>query len=415
LGLGCATKIALVGENRRLYELCREILAEQRPGSGGHLIAAEPRLPLPEADLYIWDYNPGLEIAWESAAQNPRAHLVVVDRAGLSKSRQSTAAGAIVLLKPVTKAALSAWLEQALEGGPEGRLRRERDEMLQALIETNLRLQEYDQDRTTFLATAIHDFRAPLTATSGYCGLLLDGQLGLLTEPQKEVLRRIQTSVRRLSRMTAAMFQLSVGPRIQRAPNLEQADIRETVGQALHEIGPRACERRIQVISALAPPAQTMYFEREQLEQVVLNLLDNACKFTPKNGRIEITGYPWPWERRLGTVQRRVESERRVRESGEPNAYRIDVWNSGPGIEPERLERIFEEYATYGGPSSFGSGLGLAICKVIVQQHRGRIWAENRDGGPMLSFVIPFKPDVGAAGGEAVEAGAHQVKGTNAA
>lgn len=401
--MGCATELALIAGDRRIYDLCCEILAEQCPDSRGRLVIAEPRLPLPEACLYIWDYRPGLELAWELAAADPKSHLLLVERADLVKSRDFKTAGAIVLLKPVTKAALSAWLERTLAAGPANRLRQDRDEILQALIEANLRLQEYDQDRTTFLARAIHDFRAPLTATAGYCGLLLEGEIGPLTKDQKEVLCRVQASVKRLSRMTAAMFQLSVGPRIQRPLNPEQADIGETVGQAIHEIAPRVSERRIKLSVTLSPPGQAMYFEPEQLEQVALNLLDNACKFTPKSGQIAVAGYPMFWERRSGPVRKPIGDERRVRESGGPNAYRIDVWNSGPAIEPERLGRIFEEYATYGGSGDCGSGLGLAICKVIVQQHRGRIWAENREGGPMLSLVIPFRP----------EAGAFQVKGAS--
>ena len=213
--------------------------------------------------------------------------------------------------------------------------------------------------------------------------------------------------------MTAAMFQLSVGPRIQRPPNLEQADICDAVGQALHEIGPRASERHFKLSVNLAPPGQAMYFEREQLEQVMLNLLDNACRFTPKAGRIVVAGYPMFWDRRSSRIRKPAGSERRVHEAREPNAYRVDVWNTGPAIAPDRLGRIFEEYATYGGSGDCGSGLGLAICKVIVEQHRGRIWADNREGGPMLSLVIPFRPEVGADGSETAEAAAYQVRGAS--
>jgi signal transduction histidine kinase len=146
-----------------------------------------------------------------------------VERQDLAESKDAKASGAILVLKPVTKAALAAWLGQALTdhaGRSVARLKHDRDEILQALIETNLRLQEYDQDRTNFLAQAVHDFRAPLTASNGYCGLLLDEQLGPLTEEQREVLGRVRASLKRLARMADAMFQLSVGMRIQRAPAL---------------------------------------------------------------------------------------------------------------------------------------------------------------------------------------------------
>jgi signal transduction histidine kinase len=93
------------------------------------------------------------------------------------------------------------------------------------------------------------------------------------------------------------------------------------------------------------------------------------------------------------------------------NAYRVDVQNTGPAIPEERLGRIFEEYATYGSSQSFGSGLGLAICKVIVQQHKGRIWAENLEGGPMLSFMIPLAPEGYATVNEGMGTADNQASG----
>ena len=410
--MGCGSRIALIGNDQRVYELCCEILANRRH----QLIVADPRPPFPDAEIYIWDYRQGLEIPWQKVAEDPRSHLVLVERRELAESRSAKLAAAMLALKPVTQAVLAAWLEKTLEdhaSGVAGRLRQERDEILQTLMETSLRLQEYDQDRTNFLAKAIHDFRAPLTASNGYCGLLLDGQLGPLTAAQAQVLGRVQASLKRLSRMTAAMFQLSVGQRVQRVPNLERGDIRDAVNQALHEIQPLASERRIKVRVTLAPPMQDMYFEREQLEQVVLNLLDNATKFTPKAGQIEVRGYSCFWDRRSHRVQRPVEKERRSRSRPMTNAYRVDVQNTGPAIPEERLGRIFEEYATYGSSQSFGSGLGLAICKVIVQQHKGRIWAENLEGGPMLSFMIPLAPEGYATVNEGMGTADNQASGAS--
>ena len=384
-----------------------------RPGSPNRrrLIVAEPRPPFPEAEIYIWDYHPGLEIAWQKLAEEPKSHLVLVERGELAESRSANLASAMLALKPVSQVVLAAWLDRALEdhaAGAAGGLRRDRDEILQTLMETSLRLQEYDQDRTDFLAKAVHDFRAPLTATAGYCGLLLDGQLGPLTAAQEQVLQRVQASLKRLSRMTAAMFQLSVNQRVPKVPRLERGDIRESVQQALHEIQPLASERRVKVKVALAPPTSDMYFEREQLERVVLNLLDNAARFTPKGGQIEVGGYPCFWDRRSRCVLTPIEKERRSRDRSTPNAYRVDVKNTGSRIPEERLDSIFEEYATYGSGQNFGTGLGLAICKMIVQQHRGRIWAENREGGPMLSFIAPFVPDGYAAAREEVEPDRYQ-------
>jgi two-component system, OmpR family, sensor histidine kinase VicK len=81
-----------------------------------------------------------------------------------------------------------------------------------------------------------------------------------------------------------------------------------------------------------------------------------------------------------------------MRDGAEPNSYRVDIRDSGTPISPQYLESIFEEYTSYsaGGDRS-GGGLGLAICRTIIDQHRGRVWAENTDKGPVFSVVLPFR------------------------
>src|SRR5262249_12675379 len=147
-------------------------------------------------------------------------HLVLLPREHLALLEERHFPHVNLILKPFTPATLRAFLEQAcarfLHASSSSAsvkiqtLRADRDELLQCVIQANLKLQQYDQDRTNFLARAIHDFRAPLTALTGYCGLLLGEQLGPLMDDQKEVLQRMHRSAKRLSRMANAMFQLSI-------------------------------------------------------------------------------------------------------------------------------------------------------------------------------------------------------------
>ena len=124
----------------------------------------------------------------------------------------------------------------------------------------------------------------------------------------------------------------------------------------------------------------------------MINLLDNACKFTPKAGEIEIRGYPAFWERRSARHFSVPSVERRSKEIREPNAYRVDIRDSGPQIPREHLETIFEEYTSYaGGRDRSGGGLGLAICRMIITSHEGRVWAENIGYGPQFSFLLPLR------------------------
>jgi signal transduction histidine kinase len=123
-------------------------------------------------------------------------------------------------------------------------------------------------------------------------------------------------------------------------------------------------------------------------------LLDNACKFTPRNGTIEIRGYPFFWERRTCLGASLVPSkDRRVKQVKTPNSLRVDIRDSGPGIPAAHLGKIFEESTSYsGGQDRSGGGLGLAICRMILQQHRGKIWAESHAAGAVFSFVLPVQP-----------------------
>jgi signal transduction histidine kinase len=387
-------KVGLVSQDRELLKLCREVMADV--SSNSWTVSLSKGDPNQEnADLWLWDYFPGQGLP-KTLSSQPGRHLFLVQRQDLNDFRAlSGTADTHVLLKPAVRATLTAFLSAATaqidQTALGSSLREDRDEILQCLIQANLKLQEYDQDRTTFLARAVHDFRAPLTALIGYCGLLLGEPVGPLTENQREILSRMLKSTKRLSRMAAAMFQLSVGRHIKRRPDLQRGDIGECLEQALHEITPLADDKAIEITTDVAPSPLPLLFEPGQVEQVLINILDNACKFAPRGGVIELRGYPYFWDRRRTDSAIPPAAERRLRSVTEPTAYRIDISDSGIAIPTEHLEHIFEEYTTYsGGRDRSGGGLGLAIARMIVNQHEGHVWAENTDRGPMFSIVLPF-------------------------
>ena len=219
--------VGLISEDRELLKLCREVLAAI-PDQAWSVTPASADSDCRGADLLLWDYVPGQPLPNLDSTAAPK-HLFLVHRRDLEKFQAQTgAADTQVLLKPANRATLAAFLTAAAKvdlASLDHSLRADRDEILQYLIQANLKLQEYDQDRTTFLARAVHDFRAPLTAVSGYCGLLLAEPIGPLTENQREILTRMLKSTKRLSRMAAAMFQLSVGRHVKRRPDLQRGDI----------------------------------------------------------------------------------------------------------------------------------------------------------------------------------------------
>jgi len=393
-------KIILISQDDKLAELCREVLMELG-GTKWDLSVANASDGLPEADLYIWDDQsrtappPELDQTWSR-------HLFLVERSDAPNCCGKPGVPAAVLLKPVTRTSLAAFFGLAAAVAEERSiaecsLRAERDEMLQCLIQSNLQIQKFDQDRTNFLARAVHDFRAPLMTANGYCGLLLSEELGPENEDQKEVLRRMQHSIKRLSRMASAMFELSVGRHLKREPGLRRIDLRECVERALQETAPLADAKRITISVDIETGPVVLFADSGQIEQMLVHLLENACKFTPKAGEIAIRAYPFFWERRVQTATTPA-AERRLYRSAEPNAYRVDIQDTGPRIPREYLAKIFEEHTSYtGGADRSGGGLGLAICKMIVAAHEGRVWAENLDFATRFSFVLPARMGVDSA------------------
>ena len=397
--------ILLFSNDEKLADFCRGILAEMSGMESNLEIGLPGQLPSQD-DLCLWDFVPGeTDIPQDLDPSKLGKHLFLLHRKHLPALQELVGTSDInVLLKPVTPVTLRAFLSDAQQqrrhenrnpGGSIDTLRVERDEMLQFLIQANLKLQEYDQDRTNFLARCIHDFRAPLTAISGYCGLLLEEELGSLTSDQQEILGRMQKSATRLSRITESMFQLSTPQNMDQKLNLEKADMRDCIAQALHEVALFVEDKRISVRVEIEAPPDGLFFDKSQIEQTVVNLLDNACKFTPRNGTIEIRGYPFFWERRnCHGAPPDPSMDRRARQVGTPNSFRVDIRDSGPGIPAVNVVKIFEEYTSYsGGQDRAGGGLGLAICRMILQQHRGRVWAESHTAGALFSFVLPVSTD----------------------
>jgi len=391
-------RIRLVSSDRFLYRLCREVLLGFRDRAWDFgMVSSYDRAR--GSDLFLWDVPGDMPFPGSDFDPEHKGIFLIARRHLKLLQRRDGLAGFNLILKPVNPVLLRALLEDAVsqyearsvEGQIAEQMRLERDEMLQHLLHANLRLQEYDQDRTNFLAHSVHDFRAPLTAVQGYCSLLLDGQLGQLSAEQLKVLERMQRSVRRLSRLTAGMFQMSVGPQAPRKPNRRDGDVQACIAQAVHEVKPVLESKYIDLRVEVNPPAETLYIDEMQIEQVLVNLLDNACRFTPRNGTIEIRGFPVFWDRRYPQMTEGLDlPDRRESVSHNQNAYRIEVRDSGPGVPDGELERIFEEYTTASSGNDWSrAGLGLAICHQIVNAHRGIVFAESKGPGATFVFVLP--------------------------
>jgi signal transduction histidine kinase len=399
-------EVTQTSRDKMLVEFCREFLSESF-GAEWALATGTPENLNSLEDLCIWEFPPAETASTPDpeAAERGRKWFVLHRKDLIALQAMVGTTDLNGVLKPVTRGSLLAFLGGANPPGNEphhesiglaNALRIQRDEMLQFLIQANLKLQENDQERNNFLARSVHDFRAPLTAISGYCGLLLEEEFGPLTPEQRRVLGRMLHSATRLSRISNGMFQLTVPHTVDQKAKLEKGDIRDCLDQALHEVALVLEDKRISVAVEIEPAPDGLFFEKSQIEQTLVNLLDNACRFTPRDGTIEIKGYPFFWERRTGQaalVDRSIEC--RVRQARVFNSFRVDIRDSGPGIPAVHVDRIFEEYTSYGGGQDrSGGGLGLAICRMILNRHHGRIWSESDPGGAVFSFVLPLQQTI---------------------
>lgn len=388
LSNGKALGVLLVSNREHLIDLCRHTLQSLVRDEFTLHVSTADQLNF-AADFRIYDL-PSAPITPEALGRLLQPQDVVVVSREQVDSLSETLAGALpsIVLQPVGEGPLRVSLEQSLKRC--GFADTDCKTLLQVTLEALVRLQEYDQDRKNFLARGLHDFRAPLTALAGYCGLLLDQQLGPLDLCQAEILSRMRHSVERLSRMAEDMFQLSIRDRCELNLHVDETDLAACVDQAIHDIRPLVDEKEIRLAVDMKETATPVWADGSQIEKVLLNLLDNACKFTPRHGRVDIEGYPLFWERRHVRLSGSA-FERRQINYCIPNAYRIDIRDSGPTIPVGQLSTIFEEYASFGGDQDrSGAGLGLAICKLIISRHNGAVWADSSDTGNTFSFVLPF-------------------------
>jgi signal transduction histidine kinase len=378
--------ICVISSDEALLELCRSVVASMITVTAELLCVTAG--PPPEADLYILDFDPG-EPVYADESRDLRT-LIVVDRKDVVPFRRAMPmAAASIFLKPVNRIILESFVHNTAvrrfsepfpTGASDQALRLDRDELLQRLFEVNLRLQEYDQDRTNFLARTLHEFRAPLTALSGYCGLLVKQQVGPVVGEQLDILLRMNNSINRLNRMASALFQLSVGSRFENASDIRPGNIEAIVEQAVVEMSAFLKEKNIAVTVQFDAPGQPLCFDGAQIEQVVINLLDNACKYSPRNSLVTIRGYANTLSSLSGPIS----------PVGGP-MYHLEVSDSGAGIPADRLESVFEEFTSYGGSGDrSGAGLGLAICKTLIHQHKGRIRAASNGYGVTFTVALPL-------------------------
>jgi PAS domain S-box-containing protein len=231
-----------------------------------------------------------------------------------------------------------------------------------------------DRMKDEFVSVVSHELRTPLTSVRGALGLLQGGLLEMAPTAQRMMHIAVQSTDRliRLINDILDVERIAAGKLALKRQVWPAADLIDRAVGEMHGLADQA-EVRLDV----GPVTGSVDADRDRIEQTLINLLSNAIKFSPAGGTV------------------------RVAAAEQDDVVLFRVSDQGPGIPPDQLEAVFGRFAQLDSSDTRekeGSGLGLAICRGIVEQHGGRIWAENQVGrGAVLQFTLP-KVDVSLAG-----------------
>ncbi|HLZ34108.1 MAG TPA: HAMP domain-containing sensor histidine kinase, partial [Nitrospira sp.] len=232
-------------------------------------------------------------------------------------------------------------------------------------------LEQADRLRSQFLSHVSHELKTPLTSIKGFLQNMLDGLTGAVNEKQQRYLSRMLENSERLIRMIEELLDRT---RIQTG-KLEltpvELDVGHCVADVIEQLRPLAQAKRQQLESLFPAEPLFVWADRDRLVQIVINLVQNAMKFTPEEGRITVT----------------------VGQDGLGHAG-ISVRDTGPGIPPEYIDKIFDPFfrVKQSRTGAKGLGLGLSIVRTLVELHGGMIEARGiQNGGAELYFTLPLR------------------------
>ena len=249
------------------------------------------------------------------------------------------------------------------------------DERTKELKLLNVELQKALRVKSDFLTNVSHELRTPLTAVMGYCDIFLEKKIGDMNEQQLKFMIAIQKNSKNLLSQINNLLDLSKLEAGKLSISEKDFDFPKLLSEATVSVEPMASKKNISITTDLDPATHTIFGDPDRLEQILINLLDNAIKFTNPGGKIIIQS------KDLG------------------NDVSISVEDSGIGIKQEDHSIIFEKFKQIENLLSRkypGSGIGLAIVKNLVEAHGGYIQVESTLGkGSKFIFSIPKNKNAG--------------------
>lgn len=242
---------------------------------------------------------------------------------------------------------------------------------LAELKEAYGKLEDLDRMKSEFISTVSHELRTPITSIKAFLELLIIKR-DMPAERKEKLLKTINSEIDRLSRLVGDLLDLS---RIESGTMLwrdQDVDLDEVMRSVMDSVLPLARMKNIGLEGRAEPGRHIVHADRDRIVQVVMNLLSNAMKFTPAGGAISVI----------------------LKAADQYPGVSLSVSDTGPGIPPEELSRIFAKFHRSGDVMTNaveGTGLGLSISRQIVEHYDGTIWAASKRGeGSVFTFSLPF-------------------------
>jgi two-component system sensor histidine kinase KdpD len=224
---------------------------------------------------------------------------------------------------------------------------------------------ETERLRNSLLSSVSHDLRTPLATITGAATTILESGSHLDQRTQHELLESIRDEADRLNRLVQNLLEMTRLESGALELHRDWHPLEEVVGAALGRVAKSLGTRRVTV--NIPPDLPLVAIDDVLIEQVLVNLLDNAIKYTPPDSAIRIL---------VSATDQRVT---------------VEVADHGPGLPKGQEARVFEKFYRAASDDRRGAGLGLAICRGVVAAHGGRIWAHNLpEGGVAFLFTLPL-------------------------
>ena len=241
-------------------------------------------------------------------------------------------------------------------------------ERTRELAQANIQLKEVDRLKSEFLATMSHELRTPLNSIIGFVGIILKGIAGEINEEQKKQLSMVYSSAKHLLSLINDILDLSRIESGKMEIFVTEFKIEEVISEVTQTLTPMISQKGLRLITEMPDEIPEIYNDRKKILQILLNLVNNAVKFTNK-GEVKIDC----------TIDN--------------SNLEVSVSDTGIGIKKEKMDHLFEAFRQVDGSaqrSYEGAGLGLYLSRKLVALLGGKIWAESQDGkGSRFTFTIP--------------------------